>query len=82
MSGLCAYKDIFGKPGEGGHSYRILNIAVVDVALTVLAAKIISIYYKGMTFTQITIALFVIAIILHYAFCVNTTVNRVLFGVQ
>ena len=28
---LCQYKDIFGKPGEGAHSYRVANVAVVDV---------------------------------------------------
>ena len=35
---LCKYKDIFGKVGKGIHSFRICNIAVVDVLLTILAA--------------------------------------------
>ena len=29
----CKYKDIFGKVGSGIHSYRIANIAIVDVLL-------------------------------------------------
>jgi hypothetical protein len=29
---------IHGKPGEGVHSYRIANIAVVDVLFTVISA--------------------------------------------
>lgn len=28
---LCEYKDIFGIPNEGVHSYRLFNIAIVDV---------------------------------------------------
>jgi len=77
---LCAYKDIFGQPGTGAHSYRIFDIAVVDVAMTVLAAYIISVYYKGMTFAQITMSLFILAIIAHRIFCVETTVNKFLFS--
>ena len=41
MFGLCRYKNALGRPGKGIHSYRIANIAVVDVALTVLMAYII-----------------------------------------
>ena len=33
---LCQYKDIFGKVGEGIHSYRFFNIAIADVLLTIL----------------------------------------------
>ena len=38
MIDLCKYKDILGKPGQGVHSYRIFNIAIVDVILTISAA--------------------------------------------
>ena len=31
MFGLCRYKNALGRPGKGIHSYRIANIAVVDV---------------------------------------------------
>ena len=37
----AASKDIFGKVGKGLHSYRIANIAIVDVLLTVILAYII-----------------------------------------
>lgn len=35
---LSKYKDIFGKPMTGLHKYRIFDIAVVDVAATILGA--------------------------------------------
>lgn len=38
---FCQYKDIFGKVNEGVHSIRIINIAIVDVILTLVLAYII-----------------------------------------
>ena len=46
MFDLCKYKDILGRPNEGVHSFRIFNIAIVDVLLTILAAYILSIFTK------------------------------------
>jgi hypothetical protein len=34
MSLLCKYKNMFGIPNKGLHSYRIFNIAIVDLTLT------------------------------------------------
>jgi len=76
---LCKYKDIFGKVGEGVHSYRIFNIAIVDVLLTVLAAFIIYLLIPKYNFFYILIVLFIIGIILHRIFCVRTTVDKLLF---
>ena len=39
---LCKYKDALGKPKTGIHSYRIFNIAIADVIMTIIAALIIS----------------------------------------
>ena len=39
---LCKYKDIFGKVGEGAHSVRFFNFAVVDTLLTLVLAYIIN----------------------------------------
>ena len=39
---LCKYKDIFGKVGEGAHSVRFFNFAVVDTFLTFVLAYIIN----------------------------------------
>ena len=41
MSGLCKYKDALGKPEKGIHSYRFMNIAIIDVIMTIIAAFII-----------------------------------------
>jgi hypothetical protein len=77
---LCQYKDIFGKVGEGIHSYRIFNISIVDVLLTILGAYIIYIFLPKYNFFVILISLFILGIFLHHIFCVKTTVDKLLFG--
>ena len=76
---LCQYKDIFGRPREGAHAYRLFDIAVVDVAATVVVAFIIARLF-GLSFWKSLVALFIIGIILHRAFCVRTTVDKLVFS--
>ena len=76
----CQYKNIFGKVGEGIHSYRIFNIAIVDVALTVLGAWLIHRFIlPKCLFTYILLGLFILGIMLHRLFCVRTPVDKFLF---
>ena len=76
---LCKYKDIFGKVGQGAHSYRIFNIAVADVLLTIIGAFIIYLFIPKYNFIYILIFLFILGIILHRLFCVRTTIDKLLF---
>ena len=75
---LCKYRNMLGVPGKGVHSYRIFNIAIVDVILTLIVAYIISYVFKK-SFLWVSIILFVLGIILHRLFCVRTTVDKILF---
>lgn len=75
---LCKYKDIFGKPNEGVHSYRFMNLAIVDVLATILVSYLISYYFKT-NFIRTTIILFIVGIIMHKLFCVRTTIDKILF---
>lgn len=78
---LCEYKDIFGKPDTGIHSSRLFGIAFVDLFLTLLAGIGVKYMFPKYNIILIWIVLFVIAIIVHKLFCVNTTVNKLIFGV-
>ena len=40
------YKNIFGKEGEGAHSIRFFNFAMVDVIMTIVGAFFISLFFK------------------------------------
>ena len=75
---LCKYKDMFGKPNEGVHRYRIFNIAVVDVVSTIVVAFLIS-YFFEYTFWKTLIILFLLGIFFHRIFCVRTTIDKLLF---
>ncbi len=74
------YSEIFGKVNEGIHSYRIFNIAIIDVISTIIGALVISIIFK-INFGLILIFLFLLGIVLHRLFCVNTTINKMIFGI-
>jgi hypothetical protein len=76
---LCKYKDVLGKVGEGAHSYRIFNIAIVDVILTILCAFIIHLFIPKYSFFYILILLFITGIVMHRLFCVRTTIDKMLF---
>jgi hypothetical protein len=78
MSGLCKYKNALGVPGKGIHSYRIFNIAVADVIMTLIGAYIISRIFK-ISFLWTSVGLFITGIILHRLFCVKTTIGKLLF---
>ena len=75
---LCNYKNIFGEVGKGAHKYRIFNIAIIDVLLTILVAFIIS-YFVKVNFWITLLILFLSGIVLHRLFCVRTTIDKLLF---
>ena len=72
------YKNIFGKPKEGAHSYRIMNIAIVDVLSTILLGILIS-YFGKYKLWVVLVVLFTLGILVHRLFCVRTTIDRFLF---
>lgn len=76
---LCKFRHIFGKEGEGVHAIRLLDIAVLDLFFTVLAACLIS-FFTGWHAITVLITLLILGILLHRVFCVNTTVNKAIFG--
>ena len=78
MLNLCKYKDILGKPKQGVHSFRIFDIAIIDVLLTIFAAYILSIITKH-NFIYTLIFMFILGIISHQLFCVRTTIDKLLF---
>lgn len=68
---LCDYKDIFGKPGEGIHKYRVFDIAIVDTLFVIIVAVLIA-AYSGIPLFIVMIVLFLLGIVVHAAFCVET----------
>lgn len=77
---MVELKHIFGKPGEGVHSYRIpcLDLAAVDVFATIIVAIIIA-YINNYSYWNTTIVIFLIGILAHRAVGVRTKIDKILF---
>ena len=77
---LCDYSEIFGKVGEGIHSYRVMNIAIIDVIATMIGAYFLQKkFFSNYSYLQVLIVVFIVGIISHRIFCVRTTIDKMLF---
>lgn len=76
---FCQYKDIFGKPNDGFHQMRIFGFALLDIVGTIIAAGVIS-FFSGFSFLLTLIVLFVLAVLLHWMFCVDTRFMQIIKG--
>ena len=75
MTFLCEYRHIFGKEKEGLHAYRFMDIAIVDVLFTFIGALLIAYYFK-LNIILVFIVLIILGTIIHYIFCVETTITK------
>jgi hypothetical protein len=75
---LCKYKYLFGKVGEGIHSYRVGGFAIMDVIQTILLGFFLAWLTKISVYYTIP-GSFLLGIVAHRLFCVRTTVDKILF---
>jgi hypothetical protein len=71
--------NFFGAPRTGVHAYRLFDIAVVDLGLT-LATAYGWTQYTGTPFVQTATFLLVSGVLAHWAVGVNTAGNVMLLG--
>ena len=69
------YSEIFGRVGEGVHRFRILDTPVVDFVLTLLLAMLIT-WLTKIPLVITTIVCFLVSILIHILFGVNTGVVK------
>lgn len=79
MKSLCHYKNLFGKPGKGIHSFRIANLAIFDIIITLLFAYILCLLFPNIPKYIFFIGIFILGVVAHRLFCVKTTINNFLF---
>ena len=71
---------MFGKVGEGVHSYRIGNVAVLDVIMTCFFAFLINhLFFPKYHYFIILLVSFLLGVFMHRLFCVRTTIDKLLF---
>ena len=77
---FCNYSNIFGEVGKGLHSYRLFNIAIIDVIFTMIGAYVLQrLWFPEKKYCEILFVLFILGIFLQRLFCVQTTVDKFLF---
>ena len=76
---LCQYKNSLGIPGKGFHKHYFFGFAVMDLLGTIGIAYLIGKYFK-LSVYKVFIVLMILAIFLHWLFCVDTVLNKILFG--
>ena len=69
---MSAYKDIFGKPGEGVHQYKFMGTSMFDFVASILGAALIT-YFTKIPLVITTIGVLLVGILLHYIFGVDTS---------
>ncbi len=74
---LCQYANALGAPGKSFHATRFAGMALWDLFGTLLIAAIISMV-SGKKFIITAILLLLLAVFLHWLFCVPTALNQVL----
>lgn len=76
---LCKYRNIFGAPNTGVHSYRIFGLAFTDLAITLAVAYLV---HLGMaySFWKVSVVLVALGVVVHYLFCVRTPLTKLVFG--
>lgn len=77
---FCKYRNLLGEVNTGLHSYRLFDIAIIDVIFTVLLAFVICKFKPTYRFRNMVTTLFLLGIFLHRLFCVETTIDRLLFN--
>jgi hypothetical protein len=76
---LCKYRGVFGMPRDGVHSTRFIGMAAVDLVATLGIALGISMWTRA-NMLAVFAGLMALAIVIHRLFCVNTAINKLIFG--
>jgi hypothetical protein len=78
---LCKYKNILGESGstDGLRKYRIFGIALLDTTVVLFSAILIAWIFR-LSYIKTIIAIFILGIVVHRAFCVRTAVDKLMSG--
>ena len=77
FSSLCQYRDVLGKPNKGIHKFRLFDVAIIDVLLTIVLGLLVARIFAITKFNGILLS-FLLGLIFHKIFCVQTKVSKLL----
>jgi hypothetical protein len=73
----CRYSNLFGKPGEGAHRYRVGGFAAVDLGLTLVVSWIIARWIHK-SFLTTFLCVMLLGFLAHKLFCVQTQLTKLI----
>ncbi|NDC83806.1 hypothetical protein EB093_09145 [bacterium] len=76
---FCKYKNAFGEPNTGIRKYRIMNIAIYDTLLVLVIAIALAWFFR-LPYIPTIVGIYLLGIVAHRLFCVQTGVDIMLFG--
>ena len=79
MARLCEYAGALGTPFEGFHAQRLCGLALWDVIGTVGLAWLLH-RVSGWSLWFSLVVMFLLGVLCHRLFCVETTLDGLLFG--
>ena len=68
---------LFGPPREGIRKHRIFGLAIFDLVTTIIGAALIA-WVFNIRFLYALVGVFLVGIVVHWMFCVDTTLNMTL----
>lgn len=68
---------LFGPPREGIRKHRIFGLAIFDLVTTIIGAALIA-WAFNIRFLYALVGVFLVGIVVHWMFCVDTTLNKTL----
>jgi hypothetical protein len=69
---------MFGKPREGLRKYRIFDIAIMDVLVTMIIVYLLC-WVTKLPYWYTLLFVFILGIFIHRLFCVRTGIDKILF---
>lgn len=80
---LCKYRNVLGEPNKGFHARRLVlfgtSFALWDVVGT-FAIALITYRTFGLSLPTAIILWFAMGVLLHWVFCVDTPLNKLILG--
>jgi hypothetical protein len=68
---------LFGPPREGIRKHRIFGLAIFDLVTTIIGAALIA-WAFNIRFLYALVGVVIVGIVIHWMFCVDTTLNLTL----
>lgn len=81
MQSLCKYSNSLGIPNEGIHATRLGGFAMNDIVMTCVLAIVTSSTIHPVRAFKHFVLWMLVAVIMHRMFCVNTALNKLIFGI-